>query len=330
MLYYREGVPLTETSFTFIDLFAGIGGFHYALQNQGGKGVWASEIDPRTASLYEINHSLKPVGDITQVAAKNIPSHDVLCAGFPCQPFSISGKQNGFSDPRGTLFFDVARIVEFHKPPIVLLENVKNFAQHDQGNTLRTVRHIMENLGYHFYGKLYNASDFGLPQNRQRFIMVAIREDKDTGSPFKFPEPNPTSIVLEDILEPDETVTEFIIHRSDYVLDHNKLLTKKIFKPHKIGQVAAGRQGERIYDPKGYSITLSANGGGIGAKTGLYYVNGHIRKLSPRECARLQGFPEKFILPQSNQLSWKVFGNAVPVNLIEAVVVALKKQNFLP
>lgn len=318
-----------KKSFTFIDLFAGIGGFHYALEAFGGDGVWASEWDKTAASVYEQNHKLKPEGDITEIDEKTVPEHDVLAAGFPCQAFSISGNQNGFNDPRGTLFFDIARIVKYHKPRIVFLENVRNFAKHDDGKTLKTIRTVLENLGYNFYGRLYNASDFGLPQNRQRYIMLALRKDIDPKNNYSFPEPPMIDVALEDILE--KTGTEkYEIVRADMILDPSKYLKTRINKPRQIGRVSKGRQGERIYDPKGHSITLSAYGGGIGAKTGMYLINGKVRKLSPRECARLQGFPESFILPATDQASWKIFGNSVPINLLKAVVSSLKKQGFLP
>lgn len=315
-------------SFSFIDLFAGIGGFHYALKSNGGTGVWASEWDEKAAYIYQNNHGLKPEGDITKIEANTIPAHDLLAAGFPCQAFSISGKQNGFNDPRGTLFFDIARIAEYHQPKILFLENVRNFEKHDNGNTLRTVKTVIENLDYNFYGKLYNASDFGLPQNRQRFIMVGIRKDIDPDNSFIMPTPTYQSVAIEDILE--ENVPEnFFITRKDYRLDATKFLTERINKPLQIGSFALGRQGERVYDTKGHGITLSAYGGGIGAKTGMYLVDGRIRKLTPRECARLQGFPETFILPESIQTAWKVFGNSVPINVLDAVVKSLKEQKFL-
>lgn len=317
-----------QNSFTFIDLFAGIGGFHYALARHGGKCIWASEWDKTAASVYEINHKLKPAGDITKIEASDIPEHDLLAAGFPCQAFSISGKQNGFSDPRGTLFFDIARIVKHHRPRIVFLENVRNFEKHDEGRTLKTVETVLTNMGYNFYGRLYNASDFGLPQNRQRYIMIAIRKDFDVNKSYIFPEPPRIDVALEDILEKD--VIKYRINRNDMQLFPNKFLKTRINKPQQIGKVAAGRQGERIYDPKGHSITLSAYGGGIGAKTGMYLIDEKVRKLTPRECARLQGFPEDFILPETDQASWKIFGNSVPINILDSVIESLKVQGFLP
>lgn len=318
-----------SNSFDFIDLFAGIGGFHYALQSIDGKCKFASEWDVIPASSYEINHGIKPHGDITKVDASDIPPHDLIAGGFPCQAFSISGKQNGFADPRGTLFFDVMRLADYHKPKVLFLENVRNFAQHDGGKTLLTVKNTMETRGYHFYGQLFSASDFGVPQARERFIMVGLREDIDPGRSYRFPTPPKTLVCINDILEKGVDVSEYVVNRPDIVMDLSKLSKEKQNKTLRIGSVGQGRQGERIYDPNGHAITLSAFGGGVGAKTGLYYINGKVRKLTPRECARAQGFPESFILPATKNASWQVFGNSVPVPLIRAVAKSLRDQKFI-
>lgn len=311
---------------TFIDLFAGIGGFHYALESQGHKAVFASEWDKNACETYEDNHGLKPAGDITTLDPVNIPSHDIIAGGFPCQAFSISGKQNGFSDPRGTLFFDILRIATHHRPKILFLENVRNFAQHDNGNTLVTVLHALDGLGYNAFTQLFNASDFGLPQNRQRFFIVAVnREFSD--KEFVFPEPLHTPVKLEDVLLDDDSLTDpLVISRADIVINANKLSTSQQNKPIRIGQVGKGGQGERIYSPLGHAITLSAYGGGVGAKTGLYLIDDKVRKLHPRECARLQGFPEEFILPVKNTVAWKQFGNSVPINVLKEIAKAFTKQ----
>lgn len=311
---------------TFIDLFAGIGGFHYALEAQGHELVFASEWDKDACDVYEKNHGMRPAGDITALKETDVPAHDIIAAGFPCQAFSVSGKQNGFSDPRGTLFFDIARIAKHHRPKILFLENVRNFAQHDNGNTLKTVLHVLEELDYHTSTQLYNASDFGLPQNRQRFFIVAV--DKNfSDKPFEFPSPTHEAVKLADILLDDATLTDpLIINRADAVVDATRIPTTQANKPIRVGQVGKGGQGERIYSDLGHSITLSAYGGGVGAKTGLYLIDGKIRKLHPRECARVQGFPEDFILPAKNTIAWKQFGNSVPVNVLKAIAKAFTTQ----
>ena len=161
----------------FIDLFAGLGGFRLALESLGAECVYSSEWDIPVQEVYYNNFGDIPDGDITKVNEKSIPNHDILCAGFPCQAFSISGKQRGFRDDRGTLFFDVARIVKEKKPKIVFMENVKNFATHDSGKTLQVVKSTMEKLGYTFNQKILNSVDYGIPQKRERLYMVCFRKD---------------------------------------------------------------------------------------------------------------------------------------------------------
>jgi len=279
----------------FIDLFAGIGGFHYALSSIGAQCVFASEWDIHAAETYNKNFNFKPQGDITKIEVEDIPSHDILCGGFPCQPFSIAGKQKGFEDIRGTLFFDIARIVDYHKPKVLFLENVKNLSQHDEGKTFKTILITLRNLGYTTYYKVLNASNFGLPQNRERVYIVAFRNDINSEN-FKFPIPPNIPICLLDVLEKNP-INAKVITRDDIEIYREYIPQKTLFnemtllnKPIQIGKVNKGGQGERIYHPLGHAITLSAYGGGVGSKTGLYLIDGEIRKLSPRECARVQGY----------------------------------------
>ena len=174
--------------YRFIDLFAGIGGFHLALESFGARCVYANEWDKFAQDVYYSNFGIRPEGDITKVDESTIPDHDILCAGFPCQAFSISGKRLGFNDSRGTLFFDVARIVREKRPRVVFMENVKNFASHDGGNTIRVVEATMRELGYSFHYAVLNAVDYGVPQKRERVYMVCFRNDIDD-SRFAFPKP---------------------------------------------------------------------------------------------------------------------------------------------
>ncbi|MCL4159841.1 UNVERIFIED_CONTAM: hypothetical protein GTU68_015342 [Idotea baltica] len=324
----NQHTPLNN--YKFIDLFAGIGGFHYALKSFGAECIFASEIDKKTAEVYRLNHNLKPEGDITEIDEKNIPKHDILCAGFPCQAFSISGKQKGFEDTRGTLFFDIARIINYHQPKILLLENVKNFVRHDNGKTLKTVINTLENLNYTIVYKVLNTSNFGLPQNRERVYIVGFNNTYFDDVEFEFLNPKLTS-ALEDILE-KKPKNGKIIERDDISFYRNFKPTKNIFgeieipnKPIQIGKVNKGGQGERIYHPKGHAITLSAQGGGAGSKTGLYKIGNAIRKLSPRECARLQGFPENFITPNSIPAAQKQFGNSVSINVLQFILKVIAK-----
>lgn len=197
----------------FIDLFAGIGGFYYALSSFGAKCVFVSEWDKFAAETYEANHKIKPAGDITLIDESNIPSHDILCAGFPCQAFSISGKQNGFEDTRGTLFFDIARIVSKHKPKVLFLENVKNLIRHDNGKTIDVISSTLNNLGYNIYYQILNTSDYGLPQNRERIYIIGFRKDISI-NPFNFPKPDMVKTSLTQYLEKNPSDAK-IIKRDD-------------------------------------------------------------------------------------------------------------------
>ena len=169
--------------YKFIDLFAGLGGFRLALESLGATCVYSNEWDVEAQRVYYNNFGVIPEGDITKVDEKSIPDHDILCAGFPCQAFSISGKRLGFNDSRGTLFFDVARIVKEKKPKVVFMENVKNFATHDDGKTLSVVKATMEELGYYFYSAVLNSKDYGIPQKRERIYMVCLRKNIDFSKP---------------------------------------------------------------------------------------------------------------------------------------------------
>jgi DNA (cytosine-5)-methyltransferase 1 len=316
----------------FIDLFAGIGGFHQALTSYGANCVFASEWDTNAALTYETNYGIKPQGDITKIDEKEIPKHDILCGGFPCQSFSVSGKQKGFEDSRGTLFFDIARILKHHKPKVVFLENVRNFERHDNGNTLNIVTKTLDELGYDVSHKVLNASNYGLPQNRARIFFVCIKKDLLIEK-FVFPEPTNKPVSLADLLELNPNAK--IIDRPDILLKKTYQAAKDNFgnaivpnKPIQIGIVNKGGQGERIYDPAGHAITLSAYGGGAGSKTGLYKVGAVIRKLSTRECARLQGFGEDFKIISSQSQAYKQFGNSVAINVLKEILNQLSNTKI--
>ena len=318
------------SGYKFIDLFAGIGGFHYALASFGAECVFASEWDKYAAETYKNNFGIEPQGDITQINEETIPKHDILCGGFPCQAFSISGKQKGFEDIRGTLFFDIARIVKFHQPKVLFLENVKNLEKHDDGRTLKVIIRTLEELDYSVYTKVLNASNFGLPQNRERIYIIAFSNSIDS-SKFQFPVPSNQSVCLEHILEPNPSDAK-VINRDDIEIYKDYDCPTNLFeeiqllnKPIQIGIVNKGGQGERIYHPLGHAITLSAYGGGVGAKTGLYLINKQIRKLSPRECARVQGFPDSFIIHSSQTQAYKQFGNSVSINVLQNILMQISK-----
>lgn len=304
--------------YKFIDLFAGIGGFRLALESFGAKCVYSNEWDRFAQETYQMNFGDTPEGDITQVDETSIPDHDILCAGFPCQPFSISGKQYGFEDSRGTLFFDVARIVKEKRPKVVFLENVKNFATHDGGKTIRVVKNTMLELGYSFQFRVLNPINYGIPQKRERVYMVCFRNDVERES-FVFPQPFKLNRFVEDFLLPDNEVRDLIVNRTDLVLNDKVNINYNSPSTIRVGTVGKGGQGERIYSPKGIAITLSAYGGGVFAKTGGYLINGQTRRLHPRECARIMGFPDSFKLHPNMNQAYKQLGNSVVVDVLQLI-----------
>ena len=316
----------------YIDLFAGIGGFHQAMDRFGATCVFASEWDNACQVTYEENYGIKPHGDITTIDEQAIPPHDMICAGFPCQAFSISGKQKGFEDSRGTLFFDIARIAKYHQPKLLLLENVKNLATHDKGNTLQTIQATLEEIGYTLFSQVLNASHFGIPQKRERIFLVALRHDLGVNS-FVFPQSSGKAVTLESFLDQEEH-PHLIIHREDIIMKEKMEILPDMFgvypqKPIRLGIVNKGGQGERIYSPLGHAITLSAYGGGVGAKTGLYKIGEDIRRLSPNECRRITGFPDDFKLHPNPNVSYRQFGNSVVVTVLEAILQQIIQSHIL-
>ena len=308
---------------TFIDLFSGIGGFHLALESYGAKCVFASEINEAAAKVYYDNFKLKPHGDIRAIKAKKIPEHDILCAGFPCQAFSISGNQNGFSDENGKLFFEILRIARYHKPKLILLENVKNLLTHDNGKTIEVIEKKLQKIGYTTFKEVICATNFSVPQARKRIYIVAFRNDLEVEK-FVFPKGKGRLKSISDILE-DNVDASYEIN-VPYIVDITKFdNVKKSDTLLRIGSVGSGRQGERIYSIKGQGITLSSQGGGVGGKTGMYYINNTVRKLTPRECARMMGFPERFKVAKTDAECYKQFGNSVVVNVLQEIVAEASK-----
>ncbi|WP_128547197.1 DNA (cytosine-5-)-methyltransferase [Larkinella soli] len=311
--------PTERPKFTFIDLFAGIGGIRMAYQSLGGKCVFTSEWSPMAQRTYEANYGEVPFGDITKVHTDQIPDHDVLLAGFPCQPFSIAGvskknslgRQHGFKDEtQGTLFFDIVRILEAKKPSAFMLENVKNLVSHDKGNTFRVIKGALHELGYTVYHKVLDGKHF-VPQHRERIIIVGFREDRfGFLNFFDFPDlPTPTA-VMEDILEPDA--------HDRYTLTPNlwEYLQNYAVKHKEKGNGF----GFGLIRPDGISRTLSARYYKDGSEVLIPQEGGkNPRRLTPRECARLQGFPDNFIIPVSDTQAYKQFGNSVVMPLMRAV-----------
>jgi len=311
--------------FKFIDLFAGIGGFRLALENLGGKCVFSAEINPHACEMYEANYGDNPQNDITKLNPKDIPDFDILCAGFPCQAFSIAGKQKGFEEARGTLFFDICRILSEKKPKIVFLENVKHLKNHNGGETLKVILGLLENLGYQVCYKVLNAKNFGVPQNRERIIIVA---SLDKMFNFDLIKNNKKAVSINDILE----------QNNDFINIDSYTLLKEVTKQKESGLIFSGylnkttrkgvrentlhlsrvhRQPNRIYSSKGTHPTLSSQ-----ESAGRYYIlldNNQVRNLTILECFKLMGFPNTFKLVGSKNKLYERIGNSVCVPMMQAV-----------
>ena len=302
----------------YADLFCGIGAFHQAFKrNEIFECVLASDIDEGARRIYEANHGTRPLGDIRKIDATSVPDMDLLCAGIPCQSFSIAGRKLGFGDENGNLFWEVMRIVDAKKPRMVIIENVKNLASHDNGNTYKTIKKTLQDSGYNFFSKVLDSSHYGSPQCRQRIFMVAVREGEFV-FPSRFEHWVPVSSVLG------------VAHR-EWKQDGYLLVEKKNaarpFKPRIMFNVVSketgkgGRQGERVYDPSSCGITICASSGGPGAKTGLYKVGSSIRRLGVAECLSMFGFPKDFDfldIPEEQRIFY--LGNSIVVNVVDAMV----------
>ncbi len=323
LLFEVEDVPFPTPenyTFKFIDLFAGIGGFRIALQNVGGKCVYTSEWNDAAKITYRANFGEVPFGDITKDVTKNyIPKgFDVLCAGFPCQAFSIAGYQKGFHDTRGTLFFDLEKIIETRRPKVVFLENVKNLVSHDKGNTFKIILEILEEkLGYKAYTKILNsATHANVPQNRERIFIVAFDPKQVKNHiDFKFPEAIPLTKTIHAILEKGKQDDNLYYNKDhQYYPELIKTMTSKdtIY------------QWRRVYVRENKSNlcpTLTANMGSGGHNVPLILDDYGIRKLTPKECFAFQGYPvEKYILPNiANSKLYMQAGNSVTTPLIERI-----------
>ena len=294
--------------YRFIDLFAGIGGIRIPFDELGAKCVFTSEWDKFSQQTYEKNFGKKPSGDITQIRAEEIPSFDILLAGFPCQPFSFAGHKKGFEDTRGTLFFDICRIVEYRKPKILFLENVKGFKNHNKGNTFKTVQETLDNLGYKVHSHVLNSKNFALPQNRERFFMIAFR--KGLKFNFVFPLPKNKKVQLGDILERQ--------------VEEKYTISDKLWVGHKRRKEEHKRKGNGFgyslfNEESEYTSTISARYYKDGSEILIDQKNKNPRKITPTEGKRLQGFPENFVFPVSDAQAYKQLGNSVSVPVVRAI-----------
>ena len=332
--YFQERLPISwdipfppvdKPKFTFIDLFAGIGGFRLAFQSLGGKCVFTSEWNYFAQKTYEANFGEVPFGDITKINENEIPDHDILIAGFPCQPFSIAGvskknalgRSHGFKDlTQGTLFFDLARVLEAKKPKTFLLENVKNLVSHDSGKTFEVISKTLYELGYKIYPQVLDGKYF-VPQHRERIVIVGFLEDEFKGKEkFRFPEMPAPVHKLADILEPNP--------------DPKYTLTDKLWeylqKYSEKHKAKGNGFGFGLTDLSGISRTLSARYYKDGSEILIPQKGKNPRRLTPRECARLQGYPDKFIISVSDNQAYRQFGNSVVVPLMKSVATNLVSE----
>jgi len=301
------------TGHRFIDLFAGIGGIRLPFDEMGYECVFSSEWDKAACDTYEANFGERPHGDITQIDENDIPEHDILLAGFPCQSFSIMGKMKGFEDTRGTMFFEIERILKHHNPPIILLENVKQLTTHNNGKTFKVILEKLEGLDYHVKWKVLNALDFGLPQKRERVIIVGFK-DKSLSEKFNLDFPK-IEYNLSKIIEPDDNVDKSLFASEKIVQKRKEKTTgKNIFYPSVWHENKAGNIS--ILD---YACALRT-----GASYNYLLVNG-IRRPSSRELLRLQGFPETYKIVVSHQEIRRQTGNAVAVPMIRFVAQEIDK-----
>lgn len=303
-----------ETSqYTMIDLFSGIGGTRLGFQLHGNtRSIFSSEMDKFAVKTYKANFGEEPAGDITKIDESSVPDHDILVGGFPCQAFSQAGLKKGFEDTRGTLFFDIARILKAKKPKAFLLENVKNLLGHDKGNTFKVIHNTLLELGYYVFYTTLKAKDFGLPQNRERIYIVGFdKEQVPNGVLFNFPQPTYEPTKVGDILKED--------------VDNKYTISDKLWEGHK------RRKKEHMQKGNGFGYSLfNEDSEYTSTISARYYKDGseilidqgsdkNPRKITPREAARLQGFPEEFIIPVSDTQAYKQFGNSVAVPVIHAI-----------
>lgn len=308
-----------ETKFTFIDLFAGIGGIRIPFQKLGGKCVFSSEWDKYANKTYRINFGGDIFGDITKVSTEDIPDFDILLGGFPCQPFSQAGRHMGFGDTRGTMFFEIERIIRDKRPHAFLLENVKQLVGHDCGNTLRVIVDHLKALNYSVDYKVLAAKDFGLPQIRERVYIVGFDRDYyelDGDFVFEFPKPHNTPTRVGDILQDK--------------VDKKYTISDGLWKGHQERKERNRNSGKGFgysifNDDSPYTSTISARYYKDGSEALIFQKGKNPRKLTPRECARLQGFPDNFVIPVSDCRAYKQFGNSVAIPVIRAIAKNMLK-----
>lgn len=321
ILSFPENIPfpnIKDAKYTMIDLFAGIGGTRLGFYQTGKvKVVFSSEIDKFSIKTYRANFGDIPSGDITKIDSKDIPNHDILVGGFPCQAFSQAGKKLGFEDTRGTLFFEIARVLKDKRPKAFLLENVKNLKSHNKGKTYKIIIKTLKDLDYEVFTSVLKARDFGVPQNRERIYIVGFdkKQVKDYNS-FLFPDTLNKKTSVADILEKDVNDKYTI---SDKLWEgHKRRKREHKLKGNGFGYSLFNKESE-------YTNTLSARYYKDGSEILIEQKNKNPRKITPREASRLQGFPENYIIPVSDTQSYKQFGNSVAVPVIYNIALNILK-----
>lgn len=294
--------------YTMIDLFAGIGGTRLGFQlHDNVASVFSSEWDKFSQQTYHANFGEYPNGDINQINPLDIPDHDILVGGFPCQAFSQAGLKKGFEDARGTLFFEIEKILSVKRPKAFLLENVKNLKSHDKGRTFKVIESILKKLNYEVYVTTLKAKDFGVPQNRERIYIVGFDKQQLTNVEFNFPEPPYTETKVGNILEE--------------MVDEKYTISDRLWEGHKRRKENHKKKGNGFgytlfNENSPYTNTISARYYKDGSEILIEQFNENPRKITPREAARLQGFPENFIIKVSDTQAYKQFGNSVAIPVI--------------
>lgn len=327
-----------EQQLKFIDLFAGIGGFRYSFEKCGCECVFSSEIDEACKKVYENNYGDIPNGDITKIDASEIPDFDILCAGFPCQPFSICGKKQGFEDTRGTLFFEICRIIKEKNPKVVMLENVKHLTKHDSGRTFKTIIATLEELGYNVSYKVLNSKDFGVAQSRERIIIIGTREgyfnfDKleekkeihikdilDKEGDFEYLDKSEYTLIDKQYIRKQKSGLIFVGYR-------NKGMWKTGVRPNTEHLSRVHRQPNRIYSIEGCHPTIPSQ-----ETSGRFWIyikeEDAVRKLTINECYKLMGYPNNFVRDENISNAYKQCGNSVVIPMIYEIAQSIIHQGF--
>lgn len=311
--------------YKFIDLFSGLGGFRIAFEKNNCKCVFSSDIDKNVREIYNLNFGEYPEGDISKISSNNIPEFDILCAGFPCQPFSIAGFRKGFEDSRGTLFFEVARILKEKKPKAFLLENVKGLVNHDKGTTLKVILNTLDELGYNYEYKVLNALEYGIPQNRERWYCVGFLKELKIDFSNIFPKKKELLFKIENIIDKNVNGYEITpiaekninIHLPKYLeknnIENNNLIIANEIRPSKCS-----------FRSNGTAPCLTAKMG-TGGNNVPVIVN-YKRKLTEKECLKLMGFPDDYYIKENNFHSYKQIGNSVVVPILTEIATNIKQK----